>query len=283
MPRFVAQAHAIIAVNEPSKPTFCPTEISRNVSNNNDNVNVGASTSVGIGYLSDESVVCWEADKDIPFTEESHDVDNHSHEKEEKEKGEKDKKEEAAEKAHIPKPTLKPLSDTRWGSRIEVITPLKTQLGEIYDALAELKDDATRDMNTRTLANSLGKKISSFKFIFSTIIWHAIFSKVNVVSKLIQSPKLNIKSSAEALENLKDYFVQIGCDEHFKILMDAAKQIAADVELEGEFPALAAKRIGKRKRHFDYEHEDESILDPERSFKVNFYFKILDATIVARQ
>ncbi|XP_035216789.1 uncharacterized protein LOC118190221 [Stegodyphus dumicola] len=146
--------------------------------------------------------------------------------------------------AHIPKLTLKPLSDTRWESRIEAITPLKTQLGEIYDALAELKDDETRDIITRTLANSLAEAL-------------------------------------ENLENLKDYFVEIRCDEHFKIFMDAAKQIAAEVELEAEFPPPAAKRIGRRKRNFDYEHEDESILDPESSFKVNFYFKILDATIGA--
>ncbi|XP_035228241.1 zinc finger MYM-type protein 5-like, partial [Stegodyphus dumicola] len=42
-----------------------------------------ASTSVGTGCLRDESVVCWEAGKDISFTEKNHDVDNHEKEKRE--------------------------------------------------------------------------------------------------------------------------------------------------------------------------------------------------------
>ncbi|CAG9760316.1 unnamed protein product [Ceutorhynchus assimilis] len=330
------------------------TEISRNVSNNNDNVNVGASTSVGIGCLSDESVVCWEADKDIPFTEKSHDVDDHSHEKEEKEGGKKDKKEEAAEKGM----DVEALTTFQSPEKDDVICLVSDDPGKwlinlthsqvqyiIENFPKQVQNIAfPRDKQNKKISESYfyrilsnGEKIHRPWLLYSLSL-NSVFcapcklfctdvtikekkehiygagevkdwQHLSLILKRHESSLSHIKytkemhdlsvvlkkfttidssnqrlyelEKTEALENLKDYFVQIRCDEHFKILMDAAKQIASDVELEGEFPALAAKRIGKRKRHFDYEHEDESILDPEMSFKVNFYFEILDATIIA--
>ena len=36
--------------------------------------------------------------------------------------------------------TLKPLSKTRWESRIDALKPLRYQLGDIYDALINISD-----------------------------------------------------------------------------------------------------------------------------------------------
>jgi nitrate reductase cytochrome c-type subunit len=38
-------------------------------------------------------------------------------------------------KKHVTQLTVKPLSDTRWESRIDSIRPFRFQAGEIYDAL----------------------------------------------------------------------------------------------------------------------------------------------------
>ncbi|XP_065650236.1 zinc finger MYM-type protein 1-like [Hydra vulgaris] len=42
---------------------------------------------------------------------------------------------------HVSNFTVKPLSETRWESRIDVLKPLRYQLGDIYDALAEIAND----------------------------------------------------------------------------------------------------------------------------------------------
>lgn len=39
------------------------------------------------------------------------------------------------------------------------------------------------------------------------------------------------------------------------------------------------QKLRKRKKHFDYETEDEPIIDPQNSFKCNFYYTILDSTL----
>lgn len=175
--------------------------------------------------------------------------------------------------------TLKPLSDTRWESRIESIKPLKYQLGEIYDSLIELNEDETHDMNTRLLAQSLCRKIQSFKFICSIIIWHKILSKINVVSKMLQDPKVNIGNALEMIDNLKKYFTTLRSDENFLNIISKAKKLSIDVNGDPIF--TIEHRLRKRKKQFNYENEDEPIIDPQNSFKCNFYYSILDSTLVS--
>jgi len=89
-------------------------------------------------------------------------------------------------KDEIPTLTLKPLSDTRWESRIDALKVLKYNLTKIYDALYTLYSDTTRDSETRNMANSLLLKIKSFKFICSIITWYNVLTKINIVSKAMQ-------------------------------------------------------------------------------------------------
>ena len=46
-------------------------------------------------------------------------------------------------------------------------------------------------------------------------------------------------------------------------------------------PAYLPNGLEEKKRHFEYEGTDEPILSPELSFRVNFYFKIVDTIITA--
>ena len=39
--------------------------------------------------------------------------------------------------------TVKPLSETRWESRIDALRPLRLQLGNVYDALIEIYEDTS--------------------------------------------------------------------------------------------------------------------------------------------
>ncbi|XP_055524477.1 zinc finger MYM-type protein 1-like [Wyeomyia smithii] len=61
-------------------------------------------------------------------------------------------------KKHITSLTVKPLSGTRWESRIDAVTPLRFNIGEIYDALYEASEDLKQDAFARNTAKSLAKK-----------------------------------------------------------------------------------------------------------------------------
>ena len=113
--------------------------------------------------------------------------------------------------------------------------------------LEELENDTKRDMNTRTLAKSLKNKIFEFKFICSVVIWHDILSKINVVSKI---PKFDVKSSLDALNNLRNYFITKRSDEHFQFFLNESREIATNAGIQEAFPSLPTQRIRRKKKAF---------------------------------
>lgn len=69
-------------------------------------------------------------------------------------------------KRHLKTFSLKPLSATRWSSRLVSVKPLRFQL-----SLAEITESENFDMMTKQKAQALLDKIKIFKFICSIIIW----------------------------------------------------------------------------------------------------------------
>ncbi|KAG6933503.1 hypothetical protein G0U57_019064, partial [Chelydra serpentina] len=83
---------------------------------------------------------------------------------------------------HVNYLTVKPLSQTRWESRIDALTPLLYELGNIYDALIEISDDTTftgSSGNTaRSDAEALANGLFKFKFVTSLICGIISFSRL---------------------------------------------------------------------------------------------------------
>ena len=116
-------------------------------------------------------------------------------------------------KKHVKGLTLKPLSETRWESRINAIRPLKQNLKNIITALNALIEDTTRDTKTKLSAKSIIKNVKTFKFLCSILIWHDLLSRIDILSKMLQNPKLNIAECIQGLDNLKKYLVLQRTDE----------------------------------------------------------------------
>jgi len=53
------------------------------------------------------------------------------------------------------------------------------------------------------MENTLFAKIKSCKFLCSLIIWQDIFSKINVVSKMLPNPNIDINECSKAWNKLK--------------------------------------------------------------------------------
>ncbi|XP_046994310.1 zinc finger MYM-type protein 1-like [Schistocerca americana] len=104
-------------------------------------------------------------------------------------------------KKYLPNLSLKPLSDRRWESRIDALTPLRFQIGAIYDALVQISEE-----------------------------------------------------------------------------FDDSKELATELELEDlTLPCVSiSRRRSKKPIHFTYEGRDETIDDPAKRYKIEFYYYLLD-------
>ncbi|XP_076044792.1 zinc finger MYM-type protein 1-like [Oratosquilla oratoria] len=178
--------------------------------------------------------------------------------------------------------TIKPLSETRWESRIDALKPLRYHLADIYDALLEIYEDTnlkgSSGSSTRVEAKELADAVSKYEFVVSLVTWYNILFEVNITSKHLQDKDADLNSATKQLEATKSYLLSCRCDDGFqKVLVDAT-EVAQDLEIEPQFEKKQSRKR-RKKRLFDYEAHEESLEDPSQTFKVEFYYSVLDMAI----
>ena len=86
-------------------------------------------------------------------------------------------------KNHLKTLTLKPLSDTRWESRIGSLKPLRFKIENVHDALLSIYKNADIDNMIRDEASGLLVTIKQFKFLCSVYIWYTILNHIHPITK----------------------------------------------------------------------------------------------------
>ncbi|XP_066960746.1 zinc finger MYM-type protein 1-like [Macrobrachium rosenbergii] len=184
-------------------------------------------------------------------------------------------------KRHAQSLTVKPLSETRWESRIDALKPIRYQIGDIYDALTEMATDSTllgsSGNSTHAEAKALANGIATFKFLVSLIVWYDILFEINITSKQLQAKENDISSALKQLERTRMFLEERRSDTEFEKVPVDATELANDLEIDPFFVADSV-RLRKKKRQFDYEGEDTPVQNAKVNFKVN-YFAILDVAI----
>lgn len=183
-------------------------------------------------------------------------------------------------KSNVTNLTLKSLSDTRWASRIDAITPLRYQLGEVYDALFEISQ-GNFENSVKNLAISLANQLKNFEFVCILVVWYNILSKVNIASKVIQNPNFDVAQCCIHLNNLNTFLKAYRSDKGFNDLLIDAKEIATTLDIEPKFKKQKFLKPRKVKKHFDYECDDEPMHDENLKFKVDCFFNTLDVIITS--
>lgn len=182
-------------------------------------------------------------------------------------------------KNNLPNLTLKPLCTTRWESRIDSIRPLVRNLEQIDNALIELSEK--EDTLSRHMAQTLSNKIISFEFICCVIIWYEILDKINITSKYLQSSNICLQTAVSLLNSTKAFLCELRSDQKFQDFVEKARLVAQSLDVPDKFPDSLVNRPRRKKNFFSYEGNDEPILDPEKKFKVEFYFKVVDKAIIS--
>ncbi|XP_066357929.1 uncharacterized protein [Miscanthus floridulus] len=148
--------------------------------------------------------------------------------------------------------TVKPLSDTRWESRIKSVQPIRYQAPQIRSALQEVERTSSDDPKAVSDAQSLVTALENFEFLVGMVIWDDILSTINM-----------------------DYR-----DTGFSASIETAKSIASSMDVE---PTFSTKRQGKRKKHFDEQNDETEELQRSAidSFKEEYFLVIVDHAIVS--
>jgi hypothetical protein len=87
---------------------------------------------------------------------------------------------------NVPKLTVKPLSNTRWESRIKSVQPIKCQTLQIISTLKEFAKVSTDGAAAVSDAQGLVSALEKFETLVGLVIWHDILFVVNMVSKKLQ-------------------------------------------------------------------------------------------------
>ncbi|XP_049798808.1 zinc finger MYM-type protein 1-like [Schistocerca nitens] len=177
---------------------------------------------------------------------------------------------------YLPNLSLKPLSDTRWESRIDALTPMRFHIGGVYDAQVHISEEF--DDVTAHEATSLANQIKNYTFLTSLVIWYDVLLHISVVSKALQTIDINVSEAMEMLEKTKAYFETCRTEEKFVSFLTDSKELATELELEDlTLPRISvSRRRSKKPIHFTYEGRDETVDEPTKRYKIEFYYYLLD-------
>uniref|UniRef100_A0A453PK56 TTF-type domain-containing protein n=2 Tax=Aegilops tauschii subsp. strangulata TaxID=200361 RepID=A0A453PK56_AEGTS len=128
---------------------------------------------------------------------------------------------------NVPNLTLKPLSNTRWETRIKSVQPIRYQTQQVRSALKELEKSSTDDPAAVSDAQSLFSALGKFETLVGMVIWHDILFSVNMVSKKLQEKIVCIDATLKHIEGVISYFEKYR-DEGFYSSIESAKLIAAN-------------------------------------------------------
>ncbi|GFV55748.1 zinc finger MYM-type protein 1 [Trichonephila clavipes] len=172
--------------------------------------------------------------------------------------------------------TLKPLSETRWESRIGAVKAIFLQFDDVIECVNELKNKSD-DSETLSECDAVLNEMFSFGFIVAIHVWYEVLLRVNNISKLWQSVQVDLKVAIDTLLSFCSWiqeFRNTGLDCVAQARLSVEK---STFEIESQFKE---KRTSRKKRMFGYEHIDEPIKSFEMQYRVNFFNTMFDAIIV---
>ncbi|KAM6558421.1 uncharacterized protein LOC115716398 [Cannabis sativa] len=175
--------------------------------------------------------------------------------------------------------TPKPLSSTRWESRVDSVKAIRSQMLDFREALLEVSENDGLDSKIRSEAKSLAtNELGDFEFVIAIIIWFEILSSINLVSKLLQSKDMLIDVAMDKIKELISFFERYR-ETGFYNALNSAKEIAIEMNIDPVFPQ---RRIIRRKKQFDENLNTPFVeLSGEESFRINYFLYLIDQAIVS--
>ena len=144
----------------------------------------------------------------------------------------------------------------------------------IIASLEEIIETEKRRAEVIAEANGLLTNMQKFEFVLNLLIWRDILTHVNILSKYLQDPNMDVQNASDLVKATESTFRHMRGDDFFKSKIEEAKKMANANNIDAQF---AQARLKKKKKKMSGElAKDEPIKDPETWYRVNVYFKSLD-------
>ena len=165
--------------------------------------------------------------------------------------------------------TLKKLCTTRWTSRIDSVRALRDRYVHILKVLAKLSL-LNKDTAEKSVAIGLQKKMESFEFIAFIVFWERMLRSFNMVSRELQSPKLDLSAACRLLNCVKNELQHLR--DNYDSVLETATAIAKSWNIRPVFSHA-------RRYFFGNQRYIQDIDEPKEFFRVNVFYRTIDIAL----
>ncbi|XP_065583212.1 uncharacterized protein LOC136042205 [Artemia franciscana] len=107
-----------------------------------------------------------------------------------------------------------------------------------------------------------------------------MFFKIFTTNKQLQTKQFDLAAAQNQLSKTELYLQTLRCNEGFKNILVDARGLAEELSVQPTFKTeILPTLLEKKKKHFDYEADDDPLVSPQEQFKVNFHLAIFDTAI----
>ncbi|GBM47703.1 hypothetical protein AVEN_167170-1 [Araneus ventricosus] len=112
--------------------------------------------------------------------------------------------------------------------------------------LLDLSLDKRADALAQKHLLSLVKKVTSFMFVDSLVIWDSVLFKAYVTSKMLQNENIDMSSAVEMIEKTRQTMVEIRTDKGIEHFLIAAHKLRNSIETEAKLQEPEVRPLKKR-------------------------------------
>lgn len=130
---------------------------------------------------------------------------------------------------------LRNLSKTRWTARAESVNAVHKSLEVIILVLEKIVSSEKFDGNSKSSANGLLKRVTSFDTIISLLFMKNILNKTKALTEILEKQQLNIIDAVKLIEATLESLNKINRNEtEMNNFIDSAIDIAKKLNIEAE-------------------------------------------------